>query len=634
MSAQAGKLLSSINDPSDLKKLKESQLSELCREIREFILDETSHNPGHLGASLGTVELSVAIHYVFNTPYDKVIWDVGHQAYTHKILTGRRDSFHTNRMKGGISGFPRMAESKYDAFGTGHSSTSISAALGMATASALTEDNGRLHIAVIGDGAMTGGMAMEAMNNAGVSNANLLVILNDNGIAIDKNVGAIKESLAVMISSKTYNKIKDKIWLLLGGGTRYGKNTRAIVKQIGNAVKSTILKRSNLFESLNFRYFGPIDGNDVVHLSKILRDLQRIQGPKLLHIVTTKGKGFEEAEKHQTTFHSPGTFDRKTGKLTNIESREKQAPKYQTVFGKTIIELAKQNDKIVGITPAMPSGCSLNLMMEVMPERVFDVGIAEQHAVTFAAGLAAQGMIPFCNIYSTFAQRAYDQIIHDVAIQKLAVVLCLDRSGLVGEDGATHHGAFDLAFLRAIPNLTIASPMNEEELRNMMFTAQTSGKGPFAIRYPKGRGVMPNWEKPMHELEVGKGRKLREGQDIAIITIGHVGNYATKAAVELEAENIKAAHYDIRFLKPIDEGLLHEVFKSYDHIISVEDGTILGGLGSALLEFQSEHGYNKNIHRLGIPDRFISHAKQEELHHECGFDTEGIVLAAKEMLNR
>jgi 1-deoxy-D-xylulose-5-phosphate synthase len=633
MSAQTGKLLSSINDPSDLKKLKEGQLPELCREIREFILDETSHNPGHLGASLGTVELAVAIHYVFNTPYDKVIWDVGHQAYTHKILTGRRDSFHTNRMKGGISGFPRMEESEYDAFGTGHSSTSISAALGMATASALTEDNGRLHIAVIGDGAMTGGMAMEAMNNAGVSNANLLVILNDNGIAIDKNVGAIKESLAVMISSKTYNKIKDKIWLLLGGGTRYGKNTRAIVKQIGNAVKSTILKRSNLFESLNFRYFGPVDGNDVVHLSKILRDLQRIQGPKLLHIVSTKGKGFEEAEKNQTTYHSPGTFDRKTGKLTNNESLEKQAPKYQTVFGKTIIELAKQNDKIVGITPAMPTGCSLNLMMEVMPERVFDVGIAEQHAVTFAAGLAAQGMIPFCNIYSTFAQRAYDQIIHDVAIQKLAVVLCLDRSGLVGEDGATHHGAFDLAFLRVIPNLTIASPMNEEELRNMMFTAQTMGKGPFAIRYPKGRGVMPDWETPMQELEVGKGRKLREGKDIAIITIGHVGNYATQAAVELEAENIKAAHYDIRFLKPIDEELLHEVFKSYDHIISVEDGTILGGLGSALLEFQSEHGYNKNIHRLGVPDRFISHARQGELHHECGFDTEGIVLAVKEILN-
>jgi 1-deoxy-D-xylulose-5-phosphate synthase len=633
MSAQAGKLLSSINDPSDLKKLKENQLSELCREIREFILDETSHNPGHLGASLGTVELSVAIHYVFNTPYDKVIWDVGHQAYTHKILTGRRDSFHTNRTKGGISGFPRMEESEYDAFGTGHSSTSISAALGMATASALTEDNGRLHIAVIGDGAMTGGMAMEAMNNAGVSNANLLVILNDNGIAIDKNVGAIKELLAAMISSKTYNRIKNKIWLLLGGGTQYGKNTRAIVQQIGNAVKSTILKRSNLFESLNFRYFGPIDGNDVVYLTKILRDLQRIQGPKLLHIVTTKGKGFEEAEKHQTTFHSPGTFDRKTGKLTNNESQEKQAPKYQTVFGKTIIELAKQNDKIVGITPAMPTGCSLNLMMEAMPERVFDVGIAEQHAVTFAAGLAVQGMIPFCNIYSTFAQRAYDQIIHDVAIQKLAVVLCLDRSGLVGEDGATHHGAFDLAFLRAIPNLTIASPMNEEELRNMMFTAQTTGKGPFAIRYPKGPGVMPDWETPMKELEVGKGRKLREGKDIAIITIGHVGNYATQAAVDLEAENIKAAHYDIRFLKPIDEELLHEVFKSYDHIISVEDGTIMGGLGSALLEFQSEYGYKKTIHRLGVPDRFISHAKQGELHHECGFDTEGIVLAAREILN-
>lgn len=633
MSETEGHLLSGINNPNELKKLKEKQLPELCQEIREFILDETSHNPGHLGASLGTVELSVAIHYVFNTPYDKVIWDVGHQAYTHKILTGRRERFSSNRKKGGISGFPKMEESEYDAFGTGHSSTSISAALGMATASELTEDNGRLHIAVIGDGAMTGGMAVEAMNNAGVSKANLLVILNDNGIAIDKNVGAIKESLADMISSKTYNKFKDKIWLLLGGGTRYGKNTRAIVRQISNAVKSTILKRSNMFESLNFRYFGPIDGNDVVHLTKMLRDLQRIQGPKLLHVVTTKGKGFEVAEKNQTTFHSPGTFDRRTGKLTNTDD-EKQAPKYQTVFGKTIIELARQNDKIVGITPAMPTGCSLNLMMEVMPERVFDVGIAEQHAVTFAAGLAAQGMQPFCNIYSTFAQRAYDQIIHDVAIQKLPVVFCLDRGGLVGEDGATHHGAFDLAYLRSIPGLTIASPMNEEELRNMMYTAQLAGKGPFSIRYPKGKGVMPIWETPMKEIKVGQGRKVRDGKDIAIISIGHVGNYAYEASMKLGKEGISAAVFDMRFLKPIDERLLHEVMKNFDHIISIEDGTIVGGLGSSILEFQSDHGYKNSVRRLGVPDRFISHGSQEELHKECGYDVEGIIGTARAMLGK
>lgn len=631
MDIQAGKLLSSINDPSELKKLSEKQLPELCQEIREFIIDETSLNPGHLGASLGTVELSVAIHYIFNTPYDKVIWDVGHQAYAHKILTGRRDSFHTNRKKGGISGFPKMEESEYDAFGTGHSSTSISAALGMATASALTEDNGRLHIAVIGDGAMTGGMAVEAMNNAGVSNANLLVILNDNGIAIDKNVGAIKESLAAMISSKAYNKFKDKVWLLLGGGTRYGKNTRGIVKQIGNAVKSTILHRSNLFESLNFRYFGPIDGNDVISLSKILRDLQRIQGPKLLHVITTKGKGFKEAENNQTTFHSPGTFDRKTGKLINAEDNGRHAPKYQTVFGKTIIELAKENDKIVAITPAMPTGSSLNLMMQVMPERVFDVGIAEQHAVTFAAGLAAQGMIPFCSIYSTFAQRAYDQIIHDVAIQNLHVVLCIDRGGLVGEDGATHHGAFDLAYLRAIPGLTIASPMNEEELRNMMHTA-VEFNGPIAIRYPKGQGVMTDWRSPLKSLAIGKGRKVRNGKDVAILCIGHVGNFALKAASILANEHTEAACYDMRFLKPIDEDLLHEIFKAHKHIITVEDGTIIGGLGSAVIEFQSDHGYQAKVRRLGIPDRYIGHGKQEELQHDCGYDAEGIVAAIREII--
>jgi 1-deoxy-D-xylulose-5-phosphate synthase len=631
MNARAGNILSGIKDPSDLKKLQEKQLPELCSEIREFILDEAAHNPGHLGASLGAVELAVAIHYVFDTPYDKVIWDVGHQAYAHKILTGRRDRFHTNRKKNGLSGFPKMEESEYDAFGTGHSSTSISAALGMATASALSEDNGRLHIAVIGDGAMTGGMAVEAMNNAGVSNANLLVILNDNGIAIDKNVGAIKESLSAMISSKAYNKFKDKIWFLLGGGTKYGKNTRAIVKQVSNAVKSTILNRSNLFESLNFRYFGPIDGNNVEHLTKMLRDLRRIQGPKLLHVVTTKGKGFEEAEKNQTTFHSPGIFDRKTGKI-NIEREDGKKPiKYQTVFGKTIIELARQNDKIVGITPAMPTGCSLNLMMEVMPERVFDVGIAEQHAVTFSAGLAAQGMLPFCNIYSTFAQRAYDQIIHDVAIQKLPVVLCLDRGGLVGEDGATHHGAYDLAYLRAIPEITIASPMNEEELRDMMYTAQLPGKGPFAIRYPKGPGVMPVWETPFKELTIGKGRMISDGDDVAIISIGHVGNYVMEACKMLKKEGIGAAHYDMRFLKPIDEELLHEVMKKFKKIITVEDGTIVGGLGSAILEFQSDHGYMNTIRRLGIPDSFIPHGKQAELHAACGYDVNGIVAAIKEI---
>lgn len=632
MSVPDKSLLTGINDPKELRKLNEKQLPRLCEEIREFILDETSLNPGHLGASLGAVELAVAIHYAFNTPYDKVVWDVGHQAYAHKILTGRKENFHTNRKKGGISGFPKMDESEYDAFGTGHSSTSISAALGMATASALSEDNGRLHIAVIGDGAMTGGMAVEALNNAGVSNANLLVILNDNGIAIDKNVGAIKESLAAMISSKAYNTFKDKVWLMLGGGTRYGKNTRAIVKQIGNAVKSTILKRSNLFESLNFRYFGPIDGNDVVHLSKILNDLKRIQGPKLLHVVTTKGKGFEEAEKNQVTFHSPGTFDRKTGKLTGELKEGPFPPKYQVVFGKTIIELARENNKIVAITPAMPTGSSLNLMMEVMPERVFDVGIAEQHAVTFAAGLAAQGMIPFCNIYSTFAQRAYDQVIHDVALQKLPVILCLDRGGLVGEDGATHHGAFDLAYLRMIPNLSIASPMNEEELRNMMFTAQLPGKGPIAIRYPKGPGVMPIWETPMREIPIGKGRKIREGKDLAILSIGHVGNYAMEAAERLAKDGISVSHYDMRFLKPLDQDLLKEALEKHDSIITVEDGTIVGGLGSAVLEFQSDNRLKNRVIRLGIPDRFIPHGKQQELHHDCGYDVEGIVKTVNGMI--
>ncbi len=632
MSAASGKILSKINDPYDIKKLSEDELPQLCKEVREFIIDEISHNPGHLGASLGVVELAVAIHYVFDTPNDKVIWDVGHQAYAHKILTGRREVFHTNRTFKGISGFPKMSESKYDAFGTGHASTSISAALGMAVASQLRERNGRQHIAIIGDGSMTGGMAMEALNNAGVSKANLLVILNDNGIAIDKNVGAIRKYLADITTSKFYNKVKDKIWFLLGGGTKYGTNTRAIVKQIGNAVKSTILNKSNLFEAYNFRYFGPLDGHNVNHLVKILKDLKRIQGPKILHVITVKGKGFKKAEEEQTKYHSPGHFDKETGNIIQQPCQEKQAPKYQTVFGSTIVELAEKNEKIVGITPAMPTGSSLNIMIEKMPERAFDVGIAEQHAVTFSAGLATQGYIPFCNIYSSFMQRAYDQLLHDVAIQNLHVVFCLDRGGIVGEDGATHHGVYDLAYLRTIPNIIIASPLNEGELRHMMYTAQLDHTKAIVIRYPKGRGVMPDWKVPMEELEIGKGRLLREGKDIAVISIGHIGNFILEAGKELENDGISIAHYDMRFLKPIDEALLQDIFSKFDKIISVEDGSIIGGLGSAVLEFMADNNFHATVKRLGVPDRFIEQGTQEELYKECGYDKEGIKKTIKEML--
>ncbi len=590
MSASPGSILSIINSPQDLKKLPEDQLPQLCAEIREFLIEETSQNPGHLGSSLGAVELAVAIHYVFDTPYDKLIWDVGHQAYAHKILTGRRDKFHTNRMCGGISGFPKMSESEFDAFGTGHSSTSLSAALGMAVASALQGDHERMHISVIGDAAIAGGMAMEALNNAGVHKANLLVILNDNGISIDPNVGAFKDYLA---------RIAD-----------------------GQPVLHT---RSNFFEAFNFQYFGPVDGHDVIHLVRRLREIRYIPGPRLLHAITTKGKGFKKAEEEQTVYHAPGLFDKVTGERLEAEPVENIPPKYQDVFGGTIIELAKMNEKIVGITPAMPTGSSLNMMMAEMPHRAFDVGIAEQHAVTFAAGLAARGMIPFCNIYSSFMQRAYDQVIHDVALQKLHVVFCLDRGGLVGEDGATHHGVFDLAYFRAIPGLTICSPMNEEELRNMMFTAQLPGAGPTVIRYPRGRGVMIDWQKPFQELTSGKGRRIREGKDIAVLSLGHIGHEAEKAAIMLEKENISAAHYDMRFLKPVDAELLHEVFQNFSKIITVEDGTIIGGLGSAVLEFMADHGYNSQVIRLGIPDRFIEQGTIHELQRECGFDAEGIV---------
>jgi 1-deoxy-D-xylulose-5-phosphate synthase len=631
MTAKIGDLLARINDPSDLRKLKVEDLPELCTEIRQFIIDVISANPGHLGASLGTVELTVAIHYVFNTPFDKIIWDVGHQAYTHKILTGRKDVFHTNRMYKGISGFPRMTESKYDAFGAGHSSTSISAALGMGVAANLNNERDRHHVAIIGDGAISGGMAMEAMNNAGGADANLMVILNDNGIAIDKNVGAIKDYLADIVTSGAYNKIRDKIWLMLGGGTRYGKNSRAIVKQIGNALKSTLLKRSNLFEAFNFRYFGPVDGHDVIRLVKLLEDMKKIHGPKLLHVVTVKGKGYTHAEKEQTIYHAPGIFDKNTGELQEDKCHN-QAPKYQTVFGRTIVELAELNPKIVGITPAMSTGCSLNIMMTKMPERTFDVGIAEQHAVTFSAGLAASGMIPFCNVYSSFLQRAYDQIIHDVALQNLNVVFCLDRGGLVGEDGATHHGSFDLAYLNCIPNMTISAPMNEEDLRNLMYTAQLGGKGPFAIRYPRGRGVMPAWKTPFRELPVGKGRMTRDGADAAVISIGHVGNAAVEACKELEQQGLSVAHYDMLFLKPVDTGLLHEIFLKFKKIVTVEDGTIIGGLGSVVIDFMSENGYSARIKKLGIPDHYIEQGTLDELHHECGYDQEGIVAALKEIL--
>ena len=626
-------LLEHINSPTDLKKLNESRLPQLCTELREFIIDAVSNNPGHLGANLGVVELTVALHWVFDTPRDKLIWDVGHQAYGHKILTGRRDNFHLNRKYNGISGFPKMGESEYDAFGVGHSSTSISAALGMAVAAKMQNNDKRNHIAVIGDGAMTGGMALEALNNAGVGDPNLLVILNDNGIAIDKNVGAIKDYLAGIVTSKAYNKLKDKMWFLLGGGTKYGKNTRKIVKQVGNAVKGSILKRSNLFEAFNFRYFGPVDGNDVVRLTKLLNDIKNIPGPKLLHIITTKGKGLPQAEKEPTIFHAPPrAFDKKTGKLIKEKNTNGEAPpKYQDVFGQTMIELAEKNEKIIGITPAMPTGSSLDMMMLKMPHRAFDVGIAEQHAVTFAAGMATQGHIPFCNIYSTFLQRAYDQAIHDVALQNLNVVFCLDRAGLVGEDGATHHGAFDLAFLRSIPNITICAPMNEEELRNMMFTAQLANKGAFAIRYPRGRGVMKKWKTPFAEMQIGEGQMVKEGDDLAIISIGHVGNEAEKACKLLEKDDINAALFNARFLKPLDEGALHTLFKKHNKIITLEDGTINGGLGSTILEFMADNGYSASVTRLGIPDRFIGQGSQEELYRECGYDVEGIVGAARKL---
>ena len=626
-------LLEGIHLPADLRKLNEQQLDQVCKELRDFIIDVVSVKGGHFGASLGVVELTVALHYVFNTPYDQLVWDVGHQAYGHKILTGRREVFHTNRLHKGLSGFPKRSESEYDTFGVGHSSTSVGAALGMAVASKLKKEEDRQVVAVIGDGAMTAGMAFEALNHAGTANSDLLVVLNDNCMSIDPNVGALKEYLTDITTSHTYNKVKDEVWNLLGLISKFGPNAQAIAQKVENAIKSAVLKQSNLFESLRFRYFGPVDGHDVEHLVKVLRDLKDIPGPKILHAVTVKGKGYAPAEKGSATvWHAPGVFNKDTGEIIKVVPKSPQPPKYQDVFGHTIVELAEKNPLIVGITPAMPTGSSLNIMMKAMPDRAFDVGIAEQHAVTFSAGLATQGMIPFCNIYSSFMQRAYDQVVHDVAIQKLHVIFCLDRGGLAGADGPTHHGALDFAYFRCVPNMIVSAPMNEEELRNLMYTAQLTTTGPFSIRYPRGEGVMTEWKTPFKEIKIGTGRKLRSGDDLAVLSIGHIGNIAAKGIDALRTTGYSVAHYDMRFVKPLDELLLHEVFGKFKHVITVEDAAIQGGMGSAILEFMADHGYSAQVKRLGIPDRVVEHGSQKELYAECGFDDVALIAAVKEMI--
>lgn len=633
MQIEAGALLKQIDSPQDLKKIGKDDLYKVCDELRQYIVDVVSVHGGHFAASLGVVELSVALHYAYNTPYDQLVWDVGHQAYGHKILTGRRDNFHTNRKYGGLSGFPKRTESEYDAFGVGHSSTSISAALGMAIAAKYNGDPDRKAVAVIGDGSMTAGMAFEAMNHAGVADADMLVILNDNCMSIDPNVGSLREYLTDITTSHTYNKLKDDIWNTLGKLPIGGNFSREMASKLEHSIKGFINKRSNLFESMNMRYFGPIDGHNITKLVDTLKDLRDIPGPKLLHIITTKGKGYALAEKDQTKWHAPGLFDKVTGEIFKKTYDTPQAPKYQDVFGKTIIELAEKNKKIFGVTPAMPSGSSLKFMMDEMPDRAFDVGICEQHAVTLSAGMATQGLKVFCNIYSTFMQRAYDQVVHDVAIQNLPVVFCLDRAGLVGDDGPTHHGVYDIPYMRCIPNMVVSAPMNEGELRDLMYTAQLeSTQFPFVIRYPRGEGTMPEWKTTMKEIEIGKGRKLKDGKDIAILSFGHPGNFASAAIRNLRTDGIMPAHYDLRFAKPLDEEMLHEVFGQYSKIITVEDGTVVGGVGTAILEFMATHGYKADIRILGIPDRIVEHGLQKELHKECHYDAEAIAETAREMM--
>ena len=632
MEITPGPLLQMINTPEQLRQLSREQLNQLCDELRHYIIDAVSVHGGHFAASLGVVELTVALHYVYNTPYDQLVWDVGHQAYGHKILTGRRDRFITNRKYKGLSGFPKRSESEYDTFGVGHSSTSISAALGMAMAAKYKGED-RKAIAVIGDGAMTAGLAFEGMNHAGVADTDMLIILNDNCMSIDPNVGALKEYLTDITISPTYNKFKDDIWKALGKLPVGANFTREMASKLEHSIKGFVTKSSNLFEALKLRYFGPIDGHNISKLVDTLNDLQHIPGPKLLHVVTVKGKGYSLAEQDQTKWHAPGLFDKITGEIYKKTFEIPQPPKYQDVFGHTIIELAEKNDKIIGITPAMPSGSSLKFMMEKMPDRAFDVGICEQHAVTLSAGMATQGMKVFCNIYSSFMQRAFDQVLHDTAIQHLPVIFCLDRAGLVGEDGPTHHGAYDVAYMRCIPGMIVAAPMNEAELRNLMYTAQLdSMQDPITIRYPRGEGVMAEWKTPFEEITVGKGRKLKEGSDIAILSFGHPGNFASQAIRTLRTEGIDPGHYDMRFAKPLDEEMLHEIFSKYQRVVTVEDGTVTGGFGSAVLEFMAQHNYNAQVKILGIPDRYVEHGTLKELHAECGYDAQGIAAAVRNMM--
>lgn len=626
--------LDQIQTPEDLRKLALDQLPQLCDELRHFIIEQTAKHPGHLGSSLGVIELTVAIHYVFDTPNDKLVWDVGHQAYCHKILTGRKNQFSTNRCYNGISGFPRREESEYDAFGTGHSSTSISAALGMAMAAKMNGDTQRNHIAVIGDGAMTGGMAFEAMNQAAYRDVNMLVILNDNKISIDSSTGAMSKYLLSITASPAYNRFKNRMWNLFTFRSKQSNKITNWFGRLGNGVKGYLLGGSNWFQSLGYRYFGPADGHDVVSLVKTLRDLKKLPGQKVLHILTIKGKGLEMAEQHQTAYHAPGKFDPSTGQIIHPECGN-MPPKYQDVFGHTILEIARQDEKVVGITPAMATGCSLTIMDAVFPDRVFDVGIAEQHAVTFSAGLAAEGYIPFCNIYSSFLQRGYDQVIHDVALQNLPVIFCIDRAGLVGEDGATHQGSFDLAFLRSVPNLIIASPLNEHELRNMMLTAYQNAKDgglPFVIRYPRGRGVLTDWRNEPEILPIGKSQMLREGEKVLVLSLGPLGNNVSAALETLGKENVNAAHLNVRFLKPLDEEVLTTLAAKFPIWLTVEDGTEKGGLFSAVAEFLENNNLTNQLHHIAIPDRFISHGDIPSLYHEVGFGVEDICQTIRNIL--
>ena len=617
-------LLNRIATPDDLRRLPVDQLPEVCRELRQDIIEEVSRNPGHFAASLGTVELTVALHYVYRTPYDRIVWDVGHQAYGHKILTGRREAFSTNRRFKGIRPFPSPEESEYDTFACGHASNSISAALGMCVAARQKGEKDRHVVAVIGDGSMSGGLAFEGLNNTSSTPNDLLIILNDNDMSIDRSVGGMKQYLFNLTTSNRYNQLRFKMSRILFKMGILNEERRKALIRFANSLKSMAAQQQNIFEGMNIRYFGPIDGHDVKNLARVLHDIKDLKGPKILHLHTTKGKGFEPAEKDPGVWHAPGKFSPDTGERILADTSH-LPPLYQDVFGETLVELARQNPRIVGVTPAMPTGCSMNKLMEAMPDRAFDVGIAEGHAATFSGGMAKEGLQPFCNIYSSFMQRAYDNVIHDIALLRLPVVLCLDRAGLVGEDDPTHHGVFDLAYFRPIPNLTIASPLDEHELRRLMYTAQLPGKGPFVIRYPRGRGVLLDWRCPLEEVPVGKGRRLKDGTDAAVVTLGPIGHVAARAITRAEQElGLSIAHYDLRFLKPLDEEMLHEIGRRFRHIVTVEDGVVRGGMGSAVLEFMADHGYKPDVRRIGVPDRFIEHGTVAQLYHLCGMDEEGI----------